>query len=114
MPRTDPDLLRGGGSDRNAVLLRATLAAGEADGPDADRVTAIRDAVALNSAAALVAFAAASAAAAGEPVDDRDLVARVADQLPVVRAVLESGAALDVLDGWIAVTRELAAGDLRG
>ena len=107
VPRTDPDLLRGGDSDRNAVLLRATLAAGEPAGPDAERVAAIRDAVALNSAAALVAFAAASSAAAGEPVDDRDLVVRVGEQLPIVRAVLESGAALDVLDGWIAVTREL-------
>ena len=56
---------------------------------------------------ALVAFAAASSAAGGDPVDDRDLVVRVGEQLPVVRAVLESGAALDVLDSWIAVTREL-------
>jgi anthranilate phosphoribosyltransferase len=108
VPRTDPELLRGGESARNAALLRATLTAGAAAGEDADRVRAIRDAVAVNAAAALVAHAAAVATAAGEPIDGRPLAERVAGQLPVVRGVLESGAALDVLDGWIAISRELA------
>jgi anthranilate phosphoribosyltransferase len=108
VPRTDPELLRGGESARNAALLRATLAEGDAAGEDADRVRAIRDAVAVNAAAALVAHAAAAATAAGEPIDGRPLAERVAGQLPVVRGVLESGAALDVLDGWIAISQELA------
>ena len=108
VPRTDPDLLRGGDSARNAALLRATLAAGVAAGEDAERVRAIREAVAVNAAAALVAYAAAVGAASGESIDARPLAERVADQLPVVRGVLESGAALDVLDSWIVVSRELA------
>jgi anthranilate phosphoribosyltransferase len=110
IPRTDPGLLRGGDPERNAALLRATLAADVADGPagpDADRVTAIREAVAVNAAAALVAHAAAVASAEGRPDDERDLSVRVAEQLPTAIAVLASGAALDVLDGWIAVTQEL-------
>jgi anthranilate phosphoribosyltransferase len=107
VPRADPELLRGGDSSRNADLLEAALGGGEPVGGEADRVVAIRDAVAVNSAAALVAFRAATAAATGEPVDERALGERVADELPVARLVLESGAALDVLQGWIAVTQEL-------
>jgi anthranilate phosphoribosyltransferase len=105
--RTDPRLLRGGDSARNADLLVAALGPGTVHGPDADRVVAIRDAVALNSAAAMVAYAAASSTAAGDEPDRRDLTARVGAQLPLIRGVLDSGAALDVLTGWIAVTQEL-------
>lgn len=107
IPSADPSLLRGGDSERNADLLRATLSGETPTGPDAARVGAIRDSVCLNSAAALVAFAAAAAANAGEVVDDRPLAERIAEQVPVARGVLEAGAAVDVLDGWIAVTREL-------
>ena len=109
LPRCDPDLLRGGDPDRNAHLLRLALAGGEPQGPDADRAYAIRDAVSVNAAAALVAHAAATAAAAGEAIDARPLPERVADALPTAREVLESGAALAVLDGWVAVTQELRA-----
>lgn len=105
--RTDPDLLRGGDSTRNAELLVAALGAGTPEGPDAARVMAIRDAVALNAAAAMVAHAAAVAAASGQESDGRDLTTRVGDQLPLVRRVLAAGAALDVLTGWVAVTQEL-------
>lgn len=107
IPRIDPALLRGGDSERNAMLLRAALGPGEPVGPDADRIAAIRSAVAVNAAAALVAHAAAVADGEGRDPDGRDLLARVAEQLPVAQAVLSSGAALDVLDGWIAVTQEL-------
>jgi hypothetical protein len=34
---------------------------------------------------------------------------RVADELEVARSVMASGAALDVLDGWAAITAELSA-----
>lgn len=105
IPRTDPELLRGGDADRNADLLEAALAGGDPQGPDAPRIAAIRDAVAVNAAAALVAFRAATASGAPE---DRPLVDRVAAELAVARGVLESGAAWDVLVGWAAVTRELA------
>ncbi len=107
IPRTDPGLLRGGDSARNADLLVAALGAGAPAGPDADRIVAIRDAVAVNAAAAMVAYAAAVAAAAGQEPDGRDLTTRVGEQLPLVRAVLAAGAALDVLTGWVDVTREL-------
>jgi anthranilate phosphoribosyltransferase len=109
LARCDPGLLRGGDASRNAELLRLALSAGPAQGPDAERAHAIRDAVSINAATALVAHAAAVATAAGEPVDQRPLPERVADALPTARDVLESGAALAVLDGWIAVTQELRA-----
>jgi anthranilate phosphoribosyltransferase len=105
--RVDPELLRGGLPPRNALLLRKALGGWSAADVDADRAAAIRDAVAVNAAAALVAYGAAVASAQGEPVDARDLTERVGDQLGVVRGVLESGAAVDILDGWIAVTQEL-------
>jgi anthranilate phosphoribosyltransferase len=107
IPHTDRELLRGGESARNAELLLATLAPGPAVGSDADRVDAIRDAVSVNAAAALVAYDAAVHSAQGQPADDRPLLERIAERLELVRGVRESGAALDVLNGWIAVTREL-------
>jgi anthranilate phosphoribosyltransferase len=105
--RVDPELLRGGTPPRNALLLRKALGGWSATDVDADRAAAIRDAVAVNAAAALVAHGAAQATAKGEPVDGREVVERVAEQLGPVRGVLESGAAVDILDGWIAVTQEL-------
>jgi anthranilate phosphoribosyltransferase len=107
VPRTDPGLLRGGDSVRNAELLVLALGAGDPEGPDADRVAAIRDAVAVNSAAAMVTYAAALAAASGREPDDRDLTTRVGEQLAAVRGVLAAGAAIDLLTRWVAVTAEL-------
>jgi anthranilate phosphoribosyltransferase len=102
---SDRDLLRGGDRARNADLLRKALAAPAPGlGDDAERVAAIREAVALNSAAALVAYDAAT----GRPVvAGSSLAERIVGTLPRVRAVLESGAALDVLDRWIDVTARL-------
>lgn len=105
--RTASALLRGGDSARNAELLLAALGSGEPVGADAERVAAIRDAVAVNASAAMVAHAAAVAAASGLSPDGRDLTTRVAEQLPLVRGVMAAGAALDVLTGWVAVSREL-------
>jgi anthranilate phosphoribosyltransferase len=107
VPRTDRELLRGGDAARNAHLLRAALGGGAPPGPDAERVAAIRDAVAVNAAAALVTHQAASAAAQGVEVDGRPLAARVADALDVARRVIDEGGAVEVLDRWIAVTRNL-------
>ncbi|MDP1876090.1 MAG: anthranilate phosphoribosyltransferase [Actinomycetota bacterium] len=103
----DPALIRGGDRVRNAALLRATLAAGapSAGDPDAERVLAIRDAVALNGAAALACYDAALAADEGQPVDGRPLAARITEAMPRVRQTLESGAALALLDRWAATTR---------
>lgn len=96
----DPQLLRGGDRSRNAELLRKALAA-TCDSMDEDvtRVTAIRDAVALNAAAALVAYDAAM----GLPVD-QPLAERIRGRLVGARDVLDSGAALASLDRWIDVT----------
>ncbi len=105
--RTERELLRGGDSGRNAELLVASLGLGAPTGPDAERVAAIRDAVAVNAAAAMVAYRAAVAAAHGDPVDARPLAERIADQLPGVREVLQTGRALEVLHDWIAVTVSL-------
>jgi anthranilate phosphoribosyltransferase len=104
---SDRELLRGGDPARNAELLVAALGAGAPHGPDAARIVAIREAVAVNAAAALVAYRAAVAAEHARPVDDRPLVERMADELPVAWGVLESAAALDVLQGWIAISAEL-------
>lgn len=103
----DPALLRGGDRVRNAALLRATLAAGapSAQDPDADRVRAIRDAVALNGAAALACYDAARAADAGVRVDGRPLAVRITEAMPRARQAMDSGAALALLDRWAASTR---------
>ena len=98
--RADAELLRGGDRARNATLLRKALAAatGETDVDDA-RVGAIRDAVALNAAAALVAYDAAVGGPSSLPV-----VERIRVRSTHAREVLDSGAALATLDRWIAVT----------
>jgi anthranilate phosphoribosyltransferase len=75
--------------------------------PDADRVAAIRDAVTMNAAAALAAYAAATPG--GDPGANAgiDLTARVAEHVPTVRAILQEGAAVDVLRRWAEVTQGL-------
>jgi len=108
--RSPAALLTGGDSSRNAELLVATLDGSAPEGPDAERVAAIRDAVAVNAAAALAAYAAATdpgAAGAGSSDGADDLTARVAAHLPTARGVLQEGAALDVLRRWVEVTQSL-------
>jgi len=98
----DAVMLRGGDHARNAELLRKTLGAVADTDPDIAQVRAIRDAVALNSAGALVSYD----AAIGAPVLPlrQALTARLAD----ARAVIDSGAALELLDRWVALTQKLA------
>lgn len=78
--------LRGGDAAFNAAAVR-TLLAGQ-PGP-------VRDAVLLNAAAALVALAA----------DDAPLDEGLAAGLVVAAEAVDSGAAADVLDRWVAATR---------
>ena len=99
--RVDPAALRGGDRVRNAALLLKVLGDCAPDDPDVDQVVAIREAVALNAAAALVAFDAAVAAANGRPVDGRPLPQRIADRLPAVREVLASGSGARLLASWV-------------
>lgn len=102
----DAALLVGGERAENAMLLRATLA-GDVIPVDvaADRLAAIRAAVAVNAAGALVTYDIARGAA---PIaDDADLVARMRAALIRAENVLRIGSALALLDRWIAVTREV-------
>ena len=96
----DPSALRGGDPERNALLLRKVVGQLAADDPDTWQVSAIRDAVAVNAAAALVAFGAASAGSA----ESRSLTERMRETLPVAQQTLASGAADALLDRWIAVS----------
>ncbi len=107
----DRGLLRGGDSARNAELLVAALQAGEPSGPDADRVVAIRDAVVVNAAAALVAHRAAvqGPASSDEERGGDDLMARIANQLAVARGVVDEGRALALLRTWAALTTAFRA-----
>jgi len=86
LPRARPQDLRGGGPRENAAVVRDVLAGGR--GP-------VRDAVLLNAAAALVA----AEGGGGE------LVARMASGLERAAAAVDSGAAADVLDRWVAASR---------
>ena len=80
--------LRGGDAAFNAAVARDLLAG---------KPGAVRDAVLLNAAAALAAHAASSAG----------LVERLGAGLERAAAALDSGAAAEVLDRWVSVSRGL-------
>jgi anthranilate phosphoribosyltransferase len=88
IPRTTPERLRGGDAAQNARVARAVLA-GE-DGP-------VRDIVALNAAAALVA-------AEGAPPADA-LTAALAGAYERAVEAIDSGRASALLDRWVEATR---------
>jgi anthranilate phosphoribosyltransferase len=90
--RTTPDSLRGGDAMTNARIARATLAGGT--GP-------VRDIVALNAAAALVA-------AEGAPPADK-LTETLRGAYERALETIDSGRASTLLDRWVAVTRRLAS-----
>ncbi|MEC3958403.1 anthranilate phosphoribosyltransferase [Nocardia sp. CDC153] len=92
--RVNPEALRGGDAEMNAVIAR-NMFAGD-PGP-------VRDAVLLNSAAALVAFELRP-----EEVE-LDLHAKLAEALKRVAETVDSGAAAALLDRWVAVSNELGA-----
>lgn len=78
--------LRGGDAAFNAQVVREVL--GGRAGP-------VRDAVLLNAAAALVA---------AEAVPDGDLPVRMSAALALAAAAVDSGAAAQALDRWVAAT----------
>jgi anthranilate phosphoribosyltransferase len=88
--RSEPDDLRGGDVAQNVAAARALFAGGT--GP-------VRDAVVLNAAAGLAAHAGFTA----------DLTADLAAGVQRAGAALDSGAAADVLDRWVALGAELSA-----
>lgn len=105
LPRPAEGALRGDDAEFNARVVRAVLG-GSTEGNHA----AVRDAVLVNSAAALVAFDAVGGAGTyGGP--EVPLLDRVAGALPVAVASIDSGAALTVLDRWAALSTALAAGE---
>lgn len=83
--------LVGGDPQHNADVVRRVFA-GER-GP-------VRDIVALNAAAALLAF--------DGPVVGRGVEEQLADAYGRVTAALDTGAATQLLDRWVALTQELA------
>jgi anthranilate phosphoribosyltransferase len=83
-----PEALRGGDRVHNATVLREVLSGGGAG---------VRDAVLLNAAAAIGVHDGLSAAS---------LETAVADGLAVATESIDSGRAADVLDRWIAASRQ--------
>ncbi|NQU38111.1 MAG: anthranilate phosphoribosyltransferase [Actinobacteria bacterium] len=92
------DELTGGTADLNAAITRSVFA-GDTNGP----LEAVRDAVALNTAAALVTWDAANGI---DPLGD--ITQRVQDALPRAIDAIESGAAAELLDRWAAFSTEAA------
>jgi anthranilate phosphoribosyltransferase len=103
IPVPKPDALRGGSAQRNAAIFRTLL-----DTPDDPSVAGLRDAVCLNAAAALVAFAAAGGSLPVElPAPTTDLLERLRAALPAARAALDGGGARALLERWISTSQEL-------
>ena len=98
----DAGQLVGGDRVRNAQLLRQAIGMDDRAAGDSARIVAIQEVVALNAAAALVAYDALS----GQGIDGT-LHDRVAAKLPQVRGVLASGAVAEVLKRWIVLSQEL-------
>ncbi|WP_052313758.1 anthranilate phosphoribosyltransferase [Nocardia thailandica] len=94
VPRVDLDALRGGDAEANAVVARAVFA-GE-PGP-------VRDAVLLNSAAAIVAYDLSR----GVGDVDLDLDAALAAATERAAAAVDSGAAAKLLATWADLTQTL-------
>ena len=91
IPRADIQSLLGAGPEHNAGVIRSVLA-GEA-GP-------VRDIVLLNAAAGLVSFALAQ-----DPDQVRvPIIDRLGEKLAVAARVVDSGAAAQKLDDWVAAT----------
>jgi anthranilate phosphoribosyltransferase len=91
LDRARPEDLRGGDREYNAAVARAVLG-GERG--------AVRDTVALNAAAAL-------AAAAGVP-DANALDNALTEAFARASKALDSGAAAELLERWVAVSQQLA------
>jgi anthranilate phosphoribosyltransferase len=88
-----PDDLRGGDRAHNAQVVREVLAG---------RGAAVRDAVLLNAAAAIVVY---DGLALSSTVDGR-----LAGGLDEARRAVDSGAAADLLTRWVKASQRLRAG----
>jgi len=97
-----PAMLVGGDPVRNALLLRQVIGAEPVADAELARIEAIADVVAINAAAALVAYAAVGAEAAEGSLHDR-----IGTQLGRARQALVSGAAAEVLERWVSFSQGL-------
>lgn len=96
------DQLRGGDAQFNAQVVRDILA-GRTDG----NFAAIRDVVALNAAATMVAYDAAK----GEKRfgdTSSSTIERIARAVPVAYQSLDTGAAKSLLDVWVSISQRYA------
>lgn len=91
----EPAMLEGASAEHNVQVMRAVLDP-EAQHADAAQVRAIRDAVTVNAAAALAAFAAAS----GEAISG-SLSERIARHIVPARNALDTGAAWQLVERWV-------------
>lgn len=102
--RPAPNALRGGSAARNAAIFHDLL-----DAPDDPVHHGLRDAVALNAAAALVAYASAGGHLPQLlPAFDRPLAERMGAALPMALEALRSGAAKRLLAAWVETSQALA------
>lgn len=95
----EPGALAGGDAAENAAVARAVLS-----GSDGSRERAVRDAVAVNAAAAIVVYD----TAAGRLAPEAPLLEVLAEPLELARSVMLSGEAATTLEVWAEVTRRLA------
>ena len=96
------DQLRGGDAQFNAQVVREILA-GRSDG----NFAAIRDVVALNAAATMVAYDAAKGAKRFGETND-SIVERIKRALPIAYSSLDTGAAKSLLDVWVSISQRYA------
>jgi anthranilate phosphoribosyltransferase len=94
--------LRGGDAQFNAQVVRDILA-GRKDG----NFAAIRDVVALNAAATMVAYDAAKGSQRFGAVED-STVQRIYRALPVAYSSLDTGSAKSLLDVWVSISQRYA------
>lgn len=100
----DPHLLVGGSPDRNVELLRKVLDPSAGAGTDAPAVAAIRDAVVVNAAAALVSYD----AALGRTDAGASVTVRIGKRLSAARDVLASGEPWRLVGEWAHVSEKYA------
>ena len=98
VPRPTPGALSGGTAGENAEIALGVLAGG-----DSPRERAVRDAVAVNAAAAIVVHD----TAAGRLDPAEPLLRAMAEPLEVARAAMVSGDAAVTLRNWAEVTHRL-------
>ena len=89
IPRASRDDLVGGPPEHNAQVARDVLAG---------RTGPVRDIVLLNAAAALLAYEG--------PDPDAPLLPQVADRLERVATAVDDGAATELLERWVRLTRD--------